>query len=68
MRKLLDGKGVAEQYGLPEPTLRTMRVRGGGIPFLKVGARCLYRVEDIEAWLDARRFDSTAAVAAAGGR
>ena len=64
MRRLLAGKAIEEEYGIPEATLRTMRVRGGGPTFLKLGSRCLYRIEDLEAWLLEHRVASTAEVKA----
>lgn len=34
-------------------TLRTQRITGGGIPFVKVGGRVFYRQAEIDAYLGA---------------
>ena len=46
-----DERTVAQRNGLNVNTLRTLRSRGGGPRFLKVGRRVLYRFEDVDAWL-----------------
>lgn len=33
-------------------TLQKQRVKGGGIPFVKLNSRVRYRKDDIDAWLD----------------
>ena len=43
----------------PPTTLSTMRVRGGGPPFVKRGARVSYIRRDLFQWLNARRRTST---------
>lgn len=43
----------------PSATLQTMRVRGGGPPFVKRGARVSYIRRDLFEWLTARRRRST---------
>ncbi len=43
----------------PPPTLQTMRVRGGGPPFVKHGARVKYIRRDLFEWLTAARRSST---------
>jgi len=61
-------KEVAARFGLKEQTWRKYRLHGGGPPFVKLSlgqskrGRVLYRFADIEAWLAARTFTSTAAV------
>lgn len=37
------------------------RMKGGGIPFIRAGGKILYDLRDVEAWLDARKFQSTSA-------
>ena len=52
-------KEAARMLGLSASTLAKMRMRGEGPAFVRVSSRCvLYRVSDIEAWLDARTMGS----------
>lgn len=50
---------AAEYLGLSPATLETLRCRGGGPPFVKLGRRVAYRREDLEAWLARSRRSST---------
>ena len=50
---------AAEYVGLSPATLETMRIRGGGPPFVKLGRRVVYRRDDLDAWLDERKHSST---------
>ena len=43
----LTGIGVKMAVG----TLQKQRIKGGGIPFVKLNSRVRYRREDIDAWL-----------------
>ena len=65
---LLTTRDAAERLGLSPKTLERFRSEGGGPAYLKAGpgkrARVRYRLADLEAWLDANRFTSTAAHAA----
>ena len=64
MSKLLDPDAVAERVGLSRSTLAKIRVRGGGPPFVKIGAKVLYPDAELEAWLEAQpRHSSTASTA-----
>lgn len=40
-------------------TLQAARLKGGGIPYLKIGRLVRYRSGDVRAWLDAQRRTST---------
>lgn len=51
--RLLTEKEVEEIYGLNARTLQAHRQRGGGIPFVKIGAMVRYRPADIEAFVAA---------------
>lgn len=55
--------------GLYAPaTLETMRTRGGGPPFRKIGGRVFYLPQDLDGWLaEARPLRSTADYEAGGG-
>ena len=46
---------AADYLGLSPATLETLRSRGGGPPFVKLGRRVVYRREDLDAWLAASR-------------
>ena len=50
---------LAEQLGLSERTLERMRAEGSGPRFSKAGRRVLYRLEDVEEWLETNSFAST---------
>lgn len=55
----LSTPAAAEYLGLSPATLETMRSRGGGPPFVKLGRRVVYQREDLDAWLAERRRTST---------
>ena len=40
-------------------TFDKLRVTGGGAPFLRIGKRVIYRTDDLDAWMNQRRFTST---------
>ena len=65
----LNTREAAALLGLQPGTLRKMRWQGGGPRYIRLGqsrrARVLYRSSDIDEWLKAREFTSTAAEAAA---
>ena len=44
---------------ISERTLERFRLDGSGPQFVKAGRRVLYRRSDIDAWTDARTFNST---------
>ena len=54
-------KRAAEYLGISEQTLRKQRCarspssRLPSVPFLRAGRRIIYLLEDLDAWLDARR-------------
>lgn len=50
---------AAAFLGLTASTLNHWRMRGGGPAFRKHGRRVLYRPEDLRAWSDAQRREST---------
>lgn len=61
-RRLLMTAAVSEMTGLSERTLVRHRVEGGGIPYVRLGARRVaYREEDVRAWLAGRTFAHRAA-------
>lgn len=62
---LLTTAEAAEYLRLRPQTLRLYRCRGGGPPYCRSGARPLYRLSDLLAWLDGRTWTSTSAEAVA---
>lgn len=50
---------VAYLTGLSARTLDTVRVTGGGIPYLKFGRSVRYRRGDVDTWIAARVRKST---------
>jgi len=53
----LNEKEAAEISGLSVHFFRQARHKGRGPVYFKVGARVLYRVEDLEAWLNSCRVE-----------
>ena len=58
-RTVLPTEHAATYLGLSPKTLETLRTRGGGPPFLKLGRRVVYRKTDLDTWLAARIRRST---------
>jgi predicted DNA-binding transcriptional regulator AlpA len=58
-RTVLPTLHAATYLGLSPKTLETLRTRGGGPPFLKLGRRVVYRKADLDTWLAARVRRST---------
>ena len=50
---------AAEYCGSSASTFEKLRLTGGGPVYSKIGRRVVYRVEDLNAWLDANRRKST---------
>ena len=63
----LTEREAAEHTRRSVRTLQRERVEPGDdpLPFVKIGRRVLYRLADIEAWLERRTFQSTAEADAA---
>src|SRR5688572_23925963 len=60
---LLTERDAATALGLTPRTLQSWRAKGGMLPFVRVSARCVrYRLEDIEAFAEARVRNSTSDV------
>jgi len=48
--------GAAEFLGIASPTLEKDRRTGHlGVPYVKAGRRVLYKLSDLNAWLDANK-------------
>lgn len=50
---------AAAYVGLSKPTLERFRVTGEGPHFVKLGGAVRYRKEDLDKWIEGRRFRST---------
>lgn len=50
---------AASFLGLSVSTLTKLRLTGGGPAFLKLGRRCLYDVNDLEAWTESKKHKHT---------
>ncbi len=58
--RLLPTRDAAFYLSLAEKTLRNLRSRGGGPPFIRLlSGRIAYRVGDLDAWVSSRQFRST---------
>jgi predicted DNA-binding transcriptional regulator AlpA len=56
---VLNAEQVAQRLGLSISTLAKMRLYGTGPAYSKLGRRVVYRLEDLEAWITANRYQST---------
>jgi predicted DNA-binding transcriptional regulator AlpA len=56
---VVDTERAAALLGLSTSTLAKLRLTGDGPPFIKLGRRVVYRLSDLEKWLDGRCFAST---------
>jgi len=51
---LMSIREVAEQTRLCEKSVWNATAPRGDLPCVKLGARCLYRPEDVAAWIESR--------------
>ena len=67
MKRLQNSLNAADYIGIPANTLQHWRTTGAQqIPFIKVGRRVMYRVSDLDKWLDQRTFSHTGEYQAGG--
>ena len=52
---------TAEMLNVSQSWLNKSRLEGNGPPFLKIGRRVLYHLQDVISWLETRKFNSTSA-------
>jgi predicted DNA-binding transcriptional regulator AlpA len=52
--KLLTIREVADQTGLCEKSVWNTTAPRGALPCVKLGARVMYRTEDVAAWIESR--------------
>jgi len=50
----LNEKQLAKRWGVSIRTLQAARVKGGGVPFVRIGRSVRYRLEDVRAYEQAR--------------
>lgn len=58
-RRFVRTSALPARFGLSASFFNNARVKGDGPPFVKVGAAVLYDLDEVEAWLAARRRQST---------
>lgn len=56
----MDANSTAAYVGLTVKSLSLMRSLGNGPAFFKLGKKCFYQREDLDAWIQTRRAVSTA--------
>jgi predicted DNA-binding transcriptional regulator AlpA len=54
MPKVVSAKMAARVVGLSESTLAKLRLNGNGPLYCKLGRRVVYRLSDLEQWLQSR--------------
>ncbi len=59
IQRVLPARDAARILGLSESTLAKLRLSGNGPTYCKLGRRVLYRPDDLLAWLEQRRRQST---------
>jgi predicted DNA-binding transcriptional regulator AlpA len=64
---LLDAQKAADWTGLSTSTLAKLRLSGDGPTYAKLGRRVVYRLHDLEMWIEAHRFKSTSEYGAKKG-
>jgi len=57
--RMLRTHEAATYCGSSASTFEKLRLTGGGPVYSKIGRRVVYRLADLDAWLDARRRTST---------
>jgi hypothetical protein len=55
----LNEKQLAERWGVSVRTLQAARVKGSGVPFIRIGRAVRYRLEDVLAYEEDQRRTST---------
>ncbi len=56
----LTTKELAKMTGTSPGHWHNLRHTGGGPTFIKIGAAVRYKLSDVEAWLEARKFSNAA--------
>ena len=58
--KALNERQVSEAYGMSVSSLQKHRMKRTGPPYVKIGRRCFYLADDLEAYFEQHRIDPTA--------
>ncbi len=64
----LDAEAAAQHLGIASSTLAKLRMSGDGPVFCKLGRRVVYRVDDLNSWLESNIRRSTSDPGAAEAR
>lgn len=56
----VDDRALERFTPIKRVTWQVWRSRGEGPPFYRVGRRCLYRLDEVRAWLSAQRVGGNA--------
>jgi predicted DNA-binding transcriptional regulator AlpA len=56
---VMNAAEAAKLLGISISTLAKMRLYGTGPGYSKLGRRVVYRLEELEAWIAANRYEST---------
>jgi predicted site-specific integrase-resolvase len=60
MKHLANNSAAANHIGIAAATLQYWRTTGSQkIPFIKVGGRVMYRISDLDNWLEEKTFSHT---------
>jgi predicted DNA-binding transcriptional regulator AlpA len=59
MSKKLRSPEVRRDYGISESRLAKLRLYGGGPRYIKLGRSIIYDSNDLDAWLDSLKRNST---------
>ena len=60
-RRYLTETQLEDLTGRSRKSWQRDRIKGGGIKFIRCGGKILYDMQDVESWMNARKFDSTSA-------
>jgi len=52
VNRLMNQKQVAEILGMSEAWLEQCRFKRKGIPYIKIGKACRYRLSDVQQWIE----------------
>lgn len=63
--RLMRSSQLEDALGLPKNALAKMRLDGSSPKFIRLGRRIYYDVREVQRWLDANTFTTTAEASAA---
>ena len=59
MSQYLTRREVAEEYPISYSTLAHLAMEGKGPPYLRIGKKAIYRVVDVERWIEGHQINSS---------